>query len=256
MTIEEKKFIKAKNLHLSGNYKDAQKIYLSLIESNKNNFLLHNLVGTTYLQLNDYDNAIFHLKISIKLKPDFADNYNNFGVALAEKKRFHEALKCYEKALELKKNYFSALLNKGIALKNLNNLKSAVSCFENCIKMDPKNPQIYLNLGNIFVLLKKYKDAKKLFDKAIQLNKNYAEAYSNRGELFQLHLKEIKLAINDYTKALKYNNKLNYVYGKLIHAKMQINDWENFENQMDTLKRNILEKKKNNCTVPSFIINR
>ena len=103
MTIEEKKFIKAKNLHLSGNYKDAQKIYLSLIENNKNNFLLHNLVGTTYLQLNDYDNAIFHLKISIKLKPDFADNYNNFGVALAEKKRFHEALKCYEKALELKK---------------------------------------------------------------------------------------------------------------------------------------------------------
>ena len=244
MTIEEKKFIKAKNLHLSGNYKDAQKIYLSLIENNKNNFLLHNLVGTTYLQLNDYDNAIFHLKISIKLKPDFADNYNNFGIALAEKKRFHEALKCYEKALELKKNYFSALLNKGIALKNLNNLKIAVSCFEKCIKIDPKNPQIYLNLGNIFVLLKKYKDAKKLFDKAIQLNKNYAEAYSNRGELFQLHLKEIKLAINDYTKALKYNNKLNYVYGKLIHAKMQINDWENFENQMDTLKRNILEKKK------------
>ena len=108
MSLEEKKFVKAKNLHLSGKYKDAQKIYLNLIEKNKNNYLLHNLVGTTYLQLNDYDRAISHLESSIKLKPDFADNYNNIGIALAEKKKFKKAISFYEKALAIKKNYFDA----------------------------------------------------------------------------------------------------------------------------------------------------
>ena len=93
MSLEEKKFVKAKNLHLSGKYKSAQKIYLNLIEKNKNNYLLHNLIGTTYLQLNDYDKAISHLENSIKLKPDFADNYNNIGIALSEKKKIQKSNK-------------------------------------------------------------------------------------------------------------------------------------------------------------------
>ena len=244
MSLEEKKFVKAKNLHLSGKYKDAQEIYLDLIKKNKKNYLLHNLVGTTYLQLNDYDKAIGHLENSIKLKPDFADNYNNIGIALSEKKKFKEAINCYEKAIALKQNYFDAYLNKGIALKNLKKFSSAVKFLETCIQINPNNAKAYLNLGNIFVILKKYEEAKNLFDRAIKLNKNYCEAYSNRAELLHLHLKNIDLAIVDYEQALKCNNKLKYVYGKLIHAKMHINNWDNYDEQIKNLKKNIKDGEK------------
>ena len=244
MSLEEKKFVKAKNLHLSGKYKDAQKIYLDLIEKNKNNYLLQNLVGTTYLQLNDYDRAISHLENSIKLKPDFADNYNNIGIALSEKKKFEKAISCYEKAIALKQNYFDAYLNKGIALKNLKKFNNAIKSLEICIQINPNNAQTYLNLGNIFVILKKYEEAKNFFDKAIKLNKNYCEAYSNRAELLHLHLKNIDLAIIDYERALKCNDKLKYVLGKLIHAKMHINNWKDYDEQIKKLKKGIENGEK------------
>ncbi len=244
MSLEEKKFVKAKNLHLSGKYKDAQKIYLDLIEKNKNNYLLHNLVGTTYLQLNDYDRAISHLENSIKLKPDFADNYNNIGIALSEKKKFEKAISCYEKAIEIKQNYFDAYLNMGIAFKNLKKFNNAIKSLEICIQINPNNARAYLNLGNIFVILKKYEEAKNFFDKAIKLNKNYCEAYSNRAELLHLHLKNIDLAIIDYERALKCNNKLKYVLGKLIHAKMHINNWKDYDEQIIKLKKGIENGEK------------
>ena len=239
MDLEKKKFLKAKNLHLSGKYREAQKIYINLLKQNNNNFLLHNLIGTTYLQLGYYDEAINYFNKSIQLNSEFAENFNNIGIAYAEKKEFTQALKYYEKAIKLKKDFFSAHLNKGISLKNLKKFDLAIKSLEICIKINPNNAQIYLNLGNIFVNLKKYKDAKILFDKAIKLNKNYGEAYSNRGELLQLHLKQTGLAIKDYEKALIYKDKLKYVYGKLIHAKMLINDWDTYEENMKYLKHGI-----------------
>ena len=196
------------------------------------------------MQLNDYDKAISHLENSIKLKPDFADNYNNIGIALSEKKKFKKAISCYEKAIALKQNYFDAYLNRGIAFKNLKKLNSAIQSLKTCIQIYPNSAQAHLSLGNVFVILKKYEEAKNFFDKAISLNKNYCEAYSNRAELLHLHLKNIDLAIMDYERALKCNDKLKYVLGKLIHAKMHINDWEDYNEQIKKLKKGIENGEK------------
>lgn len=249
MDLEKEKFLKAKNLHFSGKYREAQKIYINLLKQNNNNFLLHNLIGTTYLQLGYYDEAINYLRKSIQLNPEFVENFNNIGIAYAEKKEFIQALDYYEKAIKLKKDFFSAHLNKGIALKNLKKFDLAIKSLEISIKINPNNAQTYLNLGNIFVNIKKYKDAKILFDKAIKLNKNYGEAYSNRGELLQFYLKQTGLAIKDYEKAIICNNKLNYVYGKLIHAKMLVNDWDKYEESIKHLKNGI---EKNNKIILPF----
>ena len=59
--------------------------------------------------------------------------------------------------------------------------------------------------------------------------------------MLQLHLKQTGLAIKDYEKALIYKDKLKYVYGKLIHAKMLINDWDKYEENIKYLN---MELKK------------
>ena len=65
MDINEEKFNIARQLHFSGKIKEAQKIYLKLIKVYKNNYTLYYLVGTTYLQLKDQDEAIKYFKISL-----------------------------------------------------------------------------------------------------------------------------------------------------------------------------------------------
>jgi len=49
MNSKEEIFDKAKKLHVSGNIKEAKKLYLELIEIDGNNFLFQNLLGTTLL---------------------------------------------------------------------------------------------------------------------------------------------------------------------------------------------------------------
>ena len=239
MILEKEQFIKAKNYHIIGKFKEAQKIYLKLIKKDNKNFLLQNLLGTTYLQLNDFEKAINHLNISTMLNPNFAESYNNLGIVFAEKKKFELSVENYNKAISLKKDYFSAILNKGIALKNLRELGEAINCFELCMQLNPTNEKIYLNLGNVYVLLKKFNKAKEAFDKAISYNNKYSEAYSNRGELYQSNLNNFELAIKDYEKALQNNFKLKFTYGKMVHAKMHINDWKELDQHINIIKKSI-----------------
>jgi len=248
MNSKEEIFNKAKKLHLSGNINGAKKLYLELIEIDRDNFLFQNLLGTTLLQLKKYDEAIKHFDISIKLNPSFAASFANKGIAHAEKKQYQEAISNYDKAINLKKNFYDAYLNKGIALKNIHKYKDALKYFEFCIKINHDDPKIYSNLGNLFLEQKSFKEALKAYDKAISLQGEFAEAYSNRGEANQ-QLGNFKQAIADYAKALKINNNLDYVHGKILHAKMHINDWKNFDDQIENLKTGIKNKKK---IIPSF----
>ena len=243
MSSTEEIFNKAKKLHVSGNINDAKKLYLELIEIDKDNFLFQNFLGTTFLQLKKYDEAIKHLDISIKLNPNFPASFGNKGIAHAEKLQYQEAIINYDKAIALKNNFYDAYLNKGIALKSIHKYDDALKYFDHCIKVNPEDPKIYNNLGNLFINQKKYNEALKAYDKAISLQDEFAEAYNNRGEANQ-QLGNYKQAIEDYTKVLKINNNLDYIQGKILNAKMHINDWENFDEQIENLRTGIKNNKK------------
>ena len=243
MNSKEEIFNKAKKFHMSGNIIGASKLYLKLIEVDKDNFLFQNLLGTALLQLKKYDEAIKHLDISIKLNPNYAESFGNKGIAHAEKQQYQEAINNYDKAINLKKNFYSAYLNKGIALKNTQKYKDAIRYFEFCLKINPRDPKIFNNLGNLFIKQKKFHEALKAFDKAISFENKFAEAYCNRAETNE-KLGNYKQAILDYDEALKINNNLDYVRGKILHAKMRINEWENFDAQVEILKKEIKNDKK------------
>ena len=236
-------FNKAKKLHLSGNFSEAKKLYLKLIEVDKDNFLFQNLLGATFLQLKKYDEGIKHLDISIKLNPNYAESFGYKGLALAGKQQYQEAIAFYDKAISIKKKFYDAYLNKGVALKNINKYEEALKYFEFCIKVNRGDPKIYINLGNLFLKQNNLKESLKAYDKAISLQDGFAEAYSNRGDINQL-LRNYKEAIADFTKALKINNDLDYVQGKILYSKMYINEWNNFDLQISKLKKEISNKKK------------
>ena len=249
MNSKEEIFDEAKRLHVSGNINDAKKLYLKLIGIDRNNFLFQNLLGTTLLQLKKYDEAIKHLDISIKLNPNFAVSFGNKGIAHAEKKQYQEAINNYDKAINLNRKFFDAYLNKGIALKNIHKHHDALKYYYFCIKVNARNPKIYSNLGNLFLEQKKFKEALKVYDKAISLHGEFAEVYNSRGETNQ-QLGNYKKAIEDYSKALKINNNLSYIKGKILFAKMHINEWDNFDLQIFQLIEEIDNQYKREFHFP------
>ena len=244
MKSDEVLFNEAKALHIKGEIKDAQEIYLQLLKKNSNNSNLLFLLGTTYVQQKNYQKAKDYLNISIKINSNFPQSYNSRGVIFAEEGEYQNAIKDYDKALSLKKDYFDANLNKAVALKNISKFNESIKHFEICIKLKPNDSKIYNNLGNLCKNLKKYNTAKKYYTESIRLNKNFAEAYNNRGELLQLHFNEFEKAIQDFDNALKINKDLNYIKGKKLHAKMSLHDWNSYNEELKIIKDEIKNKKK------------
>ena len=250
MNSEELLFNKAKKLHINGKIKDAQVIYLQLLKTNSKNSNLLFLLGTSYVQLKDFQKGKKFLNLSININNNFPESFNSRGIIFAEEGDYLNAIKDYDKALSLKQDYYDAHLNKAVALKNVSKLNEAIKYLEICIKLRPGDYKIYNNLGNIFNSLKKYTLAKNNYTKAIKLNKDFAEAYSNRGELLQLYFDDFENAIQDYDIALKIDENLDYVRGKRLNAKMTLHDWSSYEREIKLINDDIKMKKK---TINPFI---
>ena len=250
MNSEELLFNKAKKLHINGKIKDAQVIYLQLLKTNSKNSNLLFLLGTSYVQLKDFNKGKKFLNLSININNNFPESFNSRGIIFAEEGDYLNAIKDYDKALSLKQDYYDAHLNKAVALKNVSKLNEAIKYLEICIKLRPSDYKIYNNLGNIFNSLKKYTLAKNNYTKAIKLNKDFAEAYSNRGELLQLYFDDFENAIQDYDIALKIDENLDYVRGKRLNAKMTLHDWSSYEREIKLINDDIKMKKK---TINPFI---
>lgn len=250
MKNKEEIFNKAKQLHQLGKIREAQELYLQLIEEDNNNIKLNFLIGTSFLQLKNYQQAKIYLNNSIKIDSNIPHIYNSRGIVHSKTKEFQDAINDFNKAILLKENFLEAYLNKGIVLKNIKKFEDSFKCFEECLKIESQNPKVYFNLGNLFTEFGKYQEAKNAYDKAIFFNDKYAEAYDYRGdvmrELSKINQddKYFELSIEDSENAYKINKNLNYLYGKIVHAKLFLNDWSSFGEQLKIIENGLKNNKK------------
>ena len=253
----KEKFSLAKELHQSGKITEAQEIYLDLIKENDDD-KLYFLLGTTYLQLKKFDEAIDYLNYSIKINPKFPNSYNSRGIVFSELKQFEKAIIDYDKVISLNPKFLEAHINKAISLKNINKFNEAKKCFEYCIQIDSLNPKVYHNLGNLLKEMKNLEEAKSAYEKAIKLKKDYAEPYDGRGDIYQ-ELSKInndstifELSIRDYEKAITLKKNFDYLLGKIIHSKTITNNWENFEKDLNSIKDGIKNNEKVILPLPAL----
>ena len=250
MKNKEEILNKAKQLHQKGQIKEAQKLYLELIRDNNNDVKLNFLIGTSFLQLKNYQQAISYLNNSIKIDPNIPHIYNSRGIVHSKTKEFQNAINDFNKAILLKKDFLEAYLNKGIVLKNIKKFEESFKCFNECLKIDSQNPKVYFNLGNLFTEFGKYQEAKNAYDKAIFFNNKFAEAYDGRGdvmrELSKINQddKYFELSIKDSEEAYRINENLDYLFGKIVHSKMHLNDWSNFNKQLQIIADGLKNNKK------------
>ena len=254
----------------------------SAIKINPNNAASYSNRGNALKDLNQFDAAIASYDQAIQLKPDYADAYYNRGNALKDLKQFDAAIASYDQAIQLNPGYAEAYSNRGLVLQELKQFDAAIASYDQAIQLKPDLAEAYYNRGNALKDLKQFDAAIASYDQAIKLNPGYAEAYSNRGLVLQ-ELKKFDAAIASYDQAIQlkpdlaeaYSNRGNalndlnqfdaaiasydqaiqlkpdfdYLFGTLLHARMQLCDWSGFENNIAKLLKNIELGIK---TSPSF----
>ncbi|MCA2629686.1 MAG: tetratricopeptide repeat protein [Microcystis sp.] len=79
---------------------------------------------------------------AIKIKPDFADAYNNRGIAKKNLGDKQGAIADYNQAIKIKPDYAHAYRNRGFAKKNLGDYQGAIADYNQAA-------QLYSQQGNM-----------------------------------------------------------------------------------------------------------
>ena len=191
------------------NYSDALKYLTKSLKFLPKNALTYSNLGNVYVELGDYENALRAYDDAIKTDPDYEEVWTNKGILFGKMNRHSEALDLHDKAIALKPNYSEAWSNKGNNLCELNRHQEALLHYQKAIDLNPLNAESWYNKANVLADLK-------LFNESIQC----------------------------YQKAITLNPNLEWIFGHLIHLKMQVCNWSFFNEICNDIFVGIREAKK------------
>lgn len=234
---------KANILFVKKNYIEAITNFKQILRIDEENLnALYNL-SITYEKLNKYYEALYYLNNFYKLnEKDLAVN----------KKTIDLLIKINEKKQAL--NFCNILINKNnnkleflrIKLKlcqNLNDVAENIDALNELIILEPENASHYYVLANLLKNNKKNNDAVVNYEKAIQLDPKATNAKINCANTYIL-LKKLDKAVQLYEQLIQEMPNYDYLLGTLVHNKMKLCDWTNYEEQLKKIENSIKEGKK------------
>ena len=160
--------------------------------------------GNEYLDKRNYSMALEHYDQAIEIDPNYADAWNNKGIALHNLRKFKEAIDCCDMAIKINPNYADAWNNRGVSFVKMGKYKEAIDCTDRAVKIDPDYVKAWNNKGIALHNLRKFKEAIYCCDMAIKINPNYVDAWNNKGVSLG-KLGRYKEAIESYDIAININ---------------------------------------------------
>ena len=165
-------------------------------------WLVANYDGVLFYEAGDLETAVSRFSEAIKLNPQFADAYNNRGLALTELGHTAQAIHDFDKAVELAPNMALAYFNRGLAQYEQGDYDRVIGDVNEAIRLAPDAPETYAMRGRAQMERGETASAIADFSEAIRLHPDYAEAYCNRG-IAHLLDENIEQALADLDKAIR-----------------------------------------------------
>ena len=192
------------HFHQQNKLDEAEKIYLSLLDKNKEEFNLLFLLGTLNIQKDKFSSAILFLNRAIAINADFPEIYYNLGLAHNALGAFDSALASYDQAIALQPNYPEAFINRGNVLQELKDFDSALASYDQAIALQPNYAEAFNNRGAVYKSIDSDQLALNDFKFAYSLDGTFYKSIYNIGTIF-FENGDISNAINYFHLALKIN---------------------------------------------------
>jgi Tfp pilus assembly protein PilF len=136
---------------------------------------LHYNNGVSYLEANDYSNAVNEFKAAIKQKRNYWDAHYGLGLAYVEQQQYHAGVEILKSIVKKKPDDSNAYYNLGRAYIGVGNLEAAQQALEAALKIDPDVKEIHFNLARVFQKKGEREQAKQHFSYALKLDENYTK---------------------------------------------------------------------------------
>ena len=157
--------------------------------------------------------------------------------------RWNEAETELRKSLHYFPGRVSTSINLSAVLLKLGRFQEAKVLIEKALALDPDNPAIHMNAGLILWNERQFEAALTKFEFVIELQSDSADAWLNRGNALKL-LRRLDDALLSFKKAFELNPIGDFYLGALVHAKMHLCDWADFDMQVKELETRIKSGRK------------
>lgn len=157
-----------------------------------------------------------------------------FGVIAAMRGDYEGALVHFEIALRIDPKNAITHSNKGNALKELNQVELALQSYESAIALDPKYAEVYNNKGNALFLIDKFEDAIESYEKAITLSPACADAFNGRGNAFSKKGNLAK-AFESCETARKLDFSAPNILASCLSIRIKMCFWQDLQNLLNQL---------------------
>ena len=189
--------------HREGQLLKAENIYLKILDKDKNNSQVLQLLGTLYLQKNNFKLSEKYLLNSLKQDPGNPGTLNNLGLLKKNTKNFKTALEYFE--LNIKKNNFlNSWVNKSNILLENEKYNEGLEFSKEALKIYPKHLKIRNNFGIFLFKCGFQNEALDIFHQLDTEELHSVESYINYCNLL--------IQVNNLNLALKVINKFLLIH--------------------------------------------
>jgi protein O-mannosyl-transferase len=196
-------------------WRDSRTLWTHALVADPQNDTAHNGLSNLALRQNRFEEAVFHARKALQVRPDSADARSNLGLALLgtgqktdariefqkvietsptrprvhynlgtlllDSAQLEEAIAEFQKELEIQPDFVEAQTNLGIALEQKGAHDDAVACFQKAVQLDPRRPKVHYNLATVFLREGQFDQAIAYLEKELQINPASGEAHNDLG---------------------------------------------------------------------------
>lgn len=172
------------------------------------------LKGNLKLSQKEYTDAIHYYDEALQKKNDFADAYNNRGIAYLRMGDIEKALSDFSKAIDIDPKFDQAYFNRAGALVDTKTFVTAATDLEKIRKSYQDSTNYYLKWGDLKFGQGYYEQALAEYDRSLSLRPQNVQALVNRGVVY-FENKNFKAAQDDFEKALQLDGQQELAYNNL-----------------------------------------
>ncbi len=197
----------------AGTWKSSATLFRHALAVTENNFMAHTNLAVALMDEGRLDEALPHLEMAAKIRPDFPNARYNLGVIRMRQGKNDEAMGHFKAALHSDPNFARASHYGGLLHLQRGESAEAVQYFQRALAGGGPDPQVFAALADALAMSSRYEEALYYYERALTLNPDAAEVRYNAARILIAmgrvdeaigHLREAVRIRPDYARA--HNN--------------------------------------------------
>jgi Tfp pilus assembly protein PilF len=145
------------------------------------NYVAHGLLALALADHGRTTEAIDHYRLSLSIRPDFAQAHNNLGITLAKQGRLEEAAASFRTAVSLGTRDAEMHYNLGFALAAQGHFDEAIVHYEEALRLRPAYAEAHTKIGDALQTQGMLDAAISKYNEALRIRPDFALAHTNLG---------------------------------------------------------------------------